>query len=74
MTATTTTTDPRFRRALAFERAMHAAVGRVITADWGQAFLHPDIGRCHEENLLWGTGEATKQFCEKRNDCSDVGR
>jgi uncharacterized membrane protein YfbV (UPF0208 family) len=24
--------------------------------------------------LAWGTGEATEQFCEKRNDCSDVGR
>jgi hypothetical protein len=24
--------------------------------------------------LVWGTGEATERFCEKRNDCSDVGR
>jgi GNAT superfamily N-acetyltransferase len=55
---TTTTTDPRFERALAFERAMHAAVGRVVTADWGQAVLHPEIGRCHEANLLWGIGDA----------------
>jgi GNAT superfamily N-acetyltransferase len=54
----TTTTDPRFARALAFERAMHAAVGRVVTASWGQAFLRPEIGRCHEENMIWGIGDA----------------
>lgn len=37
---------------------MHAAVGRVVSAEWGQAFLHPELGRCHEENLLWGVGDA----------------
>jgi ribosomal protein S18 acetylase RimI-like enzyme len=51
-------TDGRFERALAFERSMHSAVGRVISADWGQAFVHPEIGRCHEENLIWGVGDA----------------
>jgi predicted GNAT family acetyltransferase len=53
-----TATDPRFERALAHERAMHAAVGRVVTAAWGQAYLNPRRGRCHEENLLWGVGDA----------------
>jgi GNAT superfamily N-acetyltransferase len=37
---------------------MHSAVGRVVTADWGQAFLHPQIGRCHEENFVWGVEDA----------------
>ena len=37
---------------------MHAAVGRVVTAAWGHAYLNPARGRCHEENLLWGVGEA----------------
>jgi GNAT superfamily N-acetyltransferase len=50
MPPTPTTTDPRLTRALAFERAMHAAGGRVVTAPWGQAFLEPAIGRCYERN------------------------
>lgn len=46
------------QRALAFERAMHASVGRVVTAAWGQAFLDPALGRCHERNTLWAVGDA----------------
>jgi GNAT superfamily N-acetyltransferase len=45
-------------RAFAFERAMHAAVGRTVTAAWGQAFLAPEIDRCYDRNLLWATGDA----------------
>jgi GNAT superfamily N-acetyltransferase len=37
---------------------MHGAVGRVVTADWGEAYLRPEIGRCHEENFLWAIGDA----------------
>jgi predicted N-acetyltransferase YhbS len=46
-------------RAFAFERAMHGAVGRVVTADWGQAFLSPELDRCYDRNLLWITAGAT---------------
>jgi GNAT superfamily N-acetyltransferase len=45
-------------RALAFERAMHGAVGRTVTAPWGQAFLSPEIDRCYDRNLLWAVGDA----------------
>jgi GNAT superfamily N-acetyltransferase len=55
---TTTTPDPRLGRALAFERAMHAAFGRAVTTRWGQAFLRPDLFRYHDGNLLWGAGDA----------------
>jgi GNAT superfamily N-acetyltransferase len=44
-------------RAFAFERAMHAAVGRTVTAAWGQAFLGPDVERCYERNQLWVVGD-----------------
>ncbi|QEC47506.1 GNAT family N-acetyltransferase [Baekduia soli] len=44
--------DPRLERALAFERAMHAATGRVITASWGQAFLDAALSRCYERNQV----------------------
>jgi GNAT superfamily N-acetyltransferase len=37
---------------------MHAAVGRTVTAAWGQAFLSPDIERCTDRNLLWAIGDA----------------
>jgi predicted N-acetyltransferase YhbS len=46
-------------RAFAFERAMHGAVGRVVTAAWGQAFLSPELDRCYDRNLLWITDGAT---------------
>jgi GNAT superfamily N-acetyltransferase len=45
-------------RALGFERAMHAAHGRVVTAAWGQAFLDPTLQRCHERNLVWAIDDA----------------
>ncbi|HWH92506.1 MAG TPA: GNAT family N-acetyltransferase [Baekduia sp.] len=32
---------------------MHAAVGRTVTAAWGQAFLTPALDRCYDRNLLW---------------------
>ncbi|WCB92410.1 hypothetical protein DSM104299_01104 [Baekduia alba] len=44
-------------RAFAFERAMHGAVGRVVSAAWGQAFLAPEIERCYDRNLLWVVGD-----------------
>jgi ribosomal protein S18 acetylase RimI-like enzyme len=53
-----TTTDPRLLRALAFERAMHAAVGRVVTTAWGQVFLDASIGHCYERNQGWAIAEA----------------
>jgi predicted GNAT family N-acyltransferase len=46
------------QRAFAFERAMHAAVGRTITGAWGQAFLSPDLDRCYDRNVLWAIGDA----------------
>ena len=52
------TTDPRLERAFAFERAMHGAIGRTVTAAWGQAFLSPEIDRCYDRNLLWLIGDA----------------
>jgi hypothetical protein len=58
MPPTPTTTDPRLTRALAFERAMHAAVGRVVTTAWGQVYLEPAIGRCYERNQAWAVGDA----------------
>jgi hypothetical protein len=58
MPATPTRTDPRLTRALAFERAMHAAVGRVVTTAWGQAFLEPAIARCYERNQAWAVDDA----------------
>jgi GNAT superfamily N-acetyltransferase len=45
-------------RAFAFERAMHAAVGRTVTAAWGQAYLAPEIDRCYDRNMLWAIGDA----------------
>src|SRR3954470_8782577 len=59
----TTPTTPRtddsgLARAFAFERAMHAAVGRTVTAAWGQAFLSPEIARCYDRNVLWATADA----------------
>jgi GNAT superfamily N-acetyltransferase len=57
-TQPTPTTDPRLIRALAFERAMHAALGRVVTAAWGQVFLDPAIGRCYERNHARVDGDA----------------
>jgi predicted GNAT family N-acyltransferase len=44
--------------AFAFERAMHAAVGRTITGAWGQAFLSPELDRCYDRNVLWAVGDA----------------
>jgi GNAT superfamily N-acetyltransferase len=58
MPATPTTTERRLTRALAFERAMHAAVGRVVTTAWGQAFLEPTIARCYERNQAWAVDDA----------------
>jgi hypothetical protein len=58
MPPTPTTTDPRLTRALAFERAMHAAVGRVVTTAWGQVYLEPAIARCYERNQAWAVGDA----------------
>jgi predicted N-acetyltransferase YhbS len=46
-------------RAFAFERAMHGAVGRVVRADWGEAFLTPELDRCYDRNLLWIVDGAT---------------
>jgi predicted N-acetyltransferase YhbS len=46
------------RRAFAFERAMHAAAGRTVTAAWGQAFLDPALGRCHERNFVTAVADA----------------
>jgi ribosomal protein S18 acetylase RimI-like enzyme len=57
-TTPTTRPDPRLTRALAFERVMHAAVGRVVTTAWGDVFLDPAIGRCHERNQGWATDDA----------------
>jgi GNAT superfamily N-acetyltransferase len=37
---------------------MHAAVGRVVTAAWGQAFLDPTLQRCHERNFVGAIGDA----------------
>jgi ribosomal protein S18 acetylase RimI-like enzyme len=37
---------------------MHAAVGRTVTAAWGQAFLAPEIDRCYDRNLLWAVDDA----------------
>lgn len=37
---------------------MHAAIGRTVTAAWGQAFLSPDIERCTDRNLLWAIDDA----------------
>jgi len=37
---------------------MHAAVGRVVTAGWGQAFLDPPLARCYERNQAWAIGDA----------------
>jgi hypothetical protein len=58
MPPTTTRTDERLSRALAFERAMHGAVGRVVTAAWGQAFLEPGLARCYERNTAWAVDDA----------------
>jgi predicted N-acetyltransferase YhbS len=46
------------QRAFAFERAMHAAVGRTVTAAWGQAFLSPELDRCYDRNVLWAIDDA----------------
>jgi hypothetical protein len=43
---------------LAFERAMHAAVGRVVTTVWGQVFIAPDLALCYEVNQAWAIGDA----------------
>lgn len=51
------TADAALQRAFSFERAMHAASGRTVTAAWGQAFLAPDIDRCYDRNLLWVVGD-----------------
>jgi predicted N-acetyltransferase YhbS len=48
----------QLRRAFAFERAMHAAAGRTVTAAWGQAYLDPALGRCHERNFLTAVADA----------------
>jgi GNAT superfamily N-acetyltransferase len=45
-------------RAYAFEHAMHAATGRVVTAAWGHAFLDPTLPRCHDRNCVWATADA----------------
>jgi predicted GNAT family N-acyltransferase len=42
----------QLQRAFAFERAMHEAVGRTVTAAWGHAFLDPTLPRCHVRNFL----------------------
>jgi ribosomal protein S18 acetylase RimI-like enzyme len=57
-TTRTTRTDPRLQRAFAFERDMHAAVGRVVTAAWGQAFLDPALPRCHQRNFIAASGDS----------------
>lgn len=44
-------------RAFAFERAMLGAVGRVVTAAWGQAFLTPSLDRVYDRNVLWVVGD-----------------
>lgn len=36
---------------------MHGAVGRVVSAAWGQAFLSPEIERCYDRNFLWVAGD-----------------
>lgn len=36
---------------------MKAAFGRTVTAEWGQAFLRPDLARFHDGNLLWIRGD-----------------
>jgi ribosomal protein S18 acetylase RimI-like enzyme len=51
-------TRDRLDRAFAFERAMHAAVGRTVTAPWGQAYLSPEIDRCYDRNTLWAIEDA----------------
>lgn len=51
-------TDHRLRSALEFERRMHAAVGRVVTVAWGQAFLEPGLARCYERNTAWAVDDA----------------
>jgi GNAT superfamily N-acetyltransferase len=51
-------TGPPLERAFAFERAMHGAAGRTVTASWGQAYLSPEIDRCYDRNLLWAVGDA----------------
>jgi ribosomal protein S18 acetylase RimI-like enzyme len=37
---------------------MHAGVGRVITAAWGEAYVDPAFGRCHERNFVAAIGDA----------------
>ncbi|MBI5106810.1 MAG: GNAT family N-acetyltransferase [Solirubrobacterales bacterium] len=37
---------------------MHAAKGRVVEADWGRAFLDPDIPSVHDANFLWADPDA----------------
>src|SRR4051812_1140903 len=55
---TTPTTDPRLTRAFAFERAMHAAVGRTVTAAGGQAFLDPPLPPGPERNFISAAGDS----------------
>jgi GNAT superfamily N-acetyltransferase len=58
MPTTTTRTDERLTRALAFERAMHAAVGRVVTTAWGQVYFETGLARCYERNTAWAVDDA----------------
>ncbi len=55
--ADATRTAAGLERAFAFERAMHAAAGRTVTAAWGQAYLAPEIDRCYDQNMLWVVGD-----------------
>jgi N-acetylglutamate synthase-like GNAT family acetyltransferase len=51
------TARPPLERAFAFERAMLGAVGRVVTASWGQAFLTPSLDRVYDRNVVWVVGD-----------------
>jgi GNAT superfamily N-acetyltransferase len=59
--------DP-LERAFAFERAMHGAVGRVVTSEWGQAFVTPALDRCYDRNLLWVVGDGGPDVTAARVD------
>jgi GNAT superfamily N-acetyltransferase len=57
--ATATPPESPLNRALAFERAMHAAAAqRTVTAPWGQAYFTPAIGLVYDRNLLRLIGDA----------------
>jgi Acetyltransferase (GNAT) family len=64
-TRTATTTDERLRRALAFEGAMHAALGRTVTTAWGRAHLLPELTRVYDLNFLWVAGDGAGVDAER---------